>query len=78
MKQVSLIGNYVHVSFGNYEENLFPMHPEDTLASFTGIVTDGDLETGTFLLGAVIANWGFALGFSTQGRLTLPPTEDFE
>ncbi len=72
MKQVSLIGSYVHLSFGNYEENLFPLHPENTLASFTGIVTDGELENGTFLLGAVIANWGFAFGISTQGRLHLP------
>jgi len=76
MKQVSILGNYIHVSFGNYEENLFPMHPEDTLASFTGIVTDGDLKTRTGLLGFVVVNWGFAIGISLDGGLTLP--EDYQ
>ena len=76
MKQVRLLGGYVHFSYGYYGETLFPLHPEDTLASFTGIVLDGEVGAGTILVGAVVMNWGFAFGFSLEGSLYLPGEEE--
>lgn len=70
MIEVTLIPGYLHVSVGNYQEAMTPnCHP---LISVTGIVTDGDIEQGVVIIGALLMSWGFAIGISWNGNMGEP------
>jgi len=67
MREFHLIPGYLHFSCGNYSEAMF--YYVAGLASCTGVVTDGDLEDGVLIVGAMVVNWGFAVGVSWTGAL---------
>ena len=67
MKELVIIPGYFHVSLGNYQDAMLPQAAP--LASMSGFVTDGDIEEGAIIVGAMLMNWGFAFGFSWTGAL---------
>lgn len=67
MQELPIIPGYLHVSFGDYRDAMLPN--ANPMATVTGIVTDGDVEEGAIILGAMLMNWGFALGISWCGTL---------
>lgn len=73
MKQLNVIPRYLHVSAGNYTEEMFPSH--HPFASCTGIMTDGDIHQGVVVFSLLVMNWGVTLGFSWTANLGLPGDE---
>ena len=67
MRELHLIPGYLHVSAGNYTDAMFP-HAAP-LCTCTGILTDGDIDDGVVIVGAMLVNFGFAIGFSWTGVL---------
>lgn len=67
MQELPIIPGWLHISFGNYQEAMLPM--ADPMATITGIVTDGDVEEGALIVGAMLFNWGFAIGIRWTGIL---------
>jgi len=73
MKQLNVIPRYFHVSAGNYTASMFPNnHP---LATSTGIMTDGCLESGVVVVSLLLVNWGVTIGVSWSAQLGLPEDE---
>lgn len=68
MKELHIVPGYLHVSGGNYTESMHS-HGANPMTSCTGVVTDGDIEEGVFIIGFMLMSWGFAVGFSWTGQL---------
>ena len=65
---IPIIPGYFSIAVGNFTQNLFPFY-EPKLASVSGFVTDGDLEAGVLIFGALLFNHGFSFGISWTGRI---------